>query len=237
MSFEKLLETVGDDQELKTFIEGVQSTQKDNVSTINKLETSLEEVKQTRDRYKQGNSLIKDKLGLENINEESLGAYLDSIKKNTGEESLKVEIENLKRLLETANKDKQSLTNDYEAKIQDMGLTNSLRDLGIGGLASSPRTEQDILRELKSGAVFEDGNIIYKKDGKTEYGTDGKPLDPKSKLAQLQASEEFKPYFKPDVKSGSGTPPNGGNEQNTKGVTLDGTKADRINAIKQKYNL
>lgn len=234
MNFEELLALVGDNEEAKGFVTGLQSTQNDNVTRINTLETQLGDVTTTRDKYKNGNKLIKDKLGLENINEESINEYLSNNKKGTADEALTAEIGNLKSLLEVATNEKTTLSNDYESKIQDMGLTNSLRDLGIGAMASSTRTEQDIIKELKIGAVTEGEETFYKKDGKTIFGTDGKPLTTAGRLSQLKSSEEFKPYFKPDALNGSGTQNSNGNGQVV--GKLDGTKAEQEAYIANKYN-
>jgi len=210
MNFEELQTLVGDNEEAKVFVNSLQSTQKDNVTRINTLETQVTDITTTRDKYKNGNKLIKDSFGLENINEDSISEYLSNMKKGKNDEAFTSEITNLKSLLETATNEKTTLTNDYESKIQDIGITNSLRDLGIDSLASSTRTAQDILRELKSGAMVENGEIVYKKDGQTEY-INGKVATPADKLSQLKSSDEFKPYFKPDALNGSGTQNSNGN--------------------------
>jgi len=233
MNFEELLALVGDNEEAKGFVTGLQSTQKDNVTRINTLETQIGDITATRDKYKNGNKLIKDALGLENINEDSISEYLSKSKKGNADEALTAEIGNLKSLLETATNEKETLKSEYETKLQDVGITNSLRDLGIDALASSTRTAQDILKELKSGAIVENGEIVYKKDGQTEY-VNGKVATPADKLAQLKSSEEFKPYFKPDALGGSGTQKDGGGQQTV--GKIDGTKAEQEAYIKNKFN-
>jgi len=225
MDFEELLALVGDNEEAKGFVTGLQSTQKDNVTRINTLETQIGDITATRDKYKNGNKLIKDALGLENINEDSISEYLSKSKKGNPNEALTAEIGNLKSLLETATNEKETLKSEYETKMQKIGIKNSLRDLGIDAIASSTRTAQDILREMEAGAVADGDNIVYMQDGKTVYGNDGKPLTKEGKLAQLKSSEEFKPYFKPDALGGSGTQNNNGNGGKQ---PSDYTEAERV---------
>ena len=234
MSFEKLKGFVGDNQEALEVIKSLESASTANVERINSLESQVNDIKSTRDKYKQGNSLVKDLLGLENINEESLSEFLSNNKAGKGDEKLTAELDNLKQLLEKANNEKESIATEYEGKLSNMALTNAIRDLGIGSLASSPIAEQTILNYLKEGATLEDGKIVYKKeDGSTVYnGTS--IMTPAEKLESLKSDENWKPFIKADINSGSGTrePQSASNTSN-----FGGNKEDRTNAIKQKFKL
>lgn len=234
--FEQLKASVGDNAEALGFIKTLEDNSKSSVETINNLERKVTEVTQTRDKYKAGNSLVKSVLGLDTVNEETIGEAIKALKGGKDDDKSKAEIDNLKTLLEKATNDNSNLTSDYEGRIQSMALKNSLRDLGLGSLASSPQTEGDLLRHLESGAVFENDSIVYKnQDGTTVYGTNGKPLTPAEKLNSIKSDSAYAPYFKADVKRGTDTPT--GSTGANKDASLKGSKEDQIAYIKNKFNL
>lgn len=226
MDFEELLALVGDNEEAKGFVTGLQSTQKDNVTRINTLETQIGDITATRDKYKNGNKLIKDALGLENINEDSISEYLSKSKKGNPDEALTAEIGNLKSLLETATNEKETLKSEYETKLQDLGITTQLQSLGLSKIAKNDYAEELLLGKLKDGAIIEDGQILYKQDGKTLYSNTGKPLTPSEKIAELKADSKVKDVlFLHDALSGSGTQNNNGNGGKQ---PSDYTEAERV---------
>lgn len=204
MSWKELVELAGSDATMVEFINSQKTSSETLVSKINTLETTngglIEDIK----KFKQGNTLVKDSLGLDVVNSETISEALDKLKSAKGDDKFLAEITNLKGLLETANNDKNTLTSDYEGKLSAMAMTNSLRDLGIGSIASTPIAEKMILEHLKNGAVLDGDNIVYKDaEGKTAYnGTN--VLTPKDKLAQMQSSDDWKPFIKGDVSGGSG---------------------------------
>lgn len=201
--WDKLLELAGSDSETVAFIKAEQTNSKTNVDTIQKLEKTkidlLDEVK----NFKQGNTLIKDALGLEQVNGDSITEALDKLKSSKGDDKFTNEINNLKSLLESANSEKESIVNDYESKIANNALTNSLRDLGVDALGINPMASKMMLDYLKEGATLDGDNIVYKKDGVTEYnGTN--VLTPKDKLEAMKSDDNWKAFIKGDVGSGTG---------------------------------
>ena len=204
MDLQGLMALVGDNAEAKTFITGMDESSKANVQKINDLEGKLVEYGGTRDKYKQGNSLVKEVLGLDQLNKESLDEALSKLKSGKPDETTLAEITNLKTVIETLTNDKTTLTSDYESKLDNMALTNDIRDLNIGSMSSTGAAEQMILSQLKNGAVREDGKIVYKQDGKTVYNN-GVLETPSTRLETMKADENYAPFFKATTKGGSNT--------------------------------
>jgi len=231
--YDKIIELAGSDSEMVAFLKAEQENSNNNVTRIQTLEKTnsglLDEVK----TFKQGNTLIKESLGLEQVNSDSISEALSKLKNAKGDEKLTNEINNLKGLLENANSEKESIVNDYESKIANNALTNSLRDLGVDALGINPMASKMMLDYLKEGATLDGENIVYKKDGVTEYnGTN--VLTPKDKLEAMKNDDNWKAFIKGDVNSGTG----GRESNNTNNVgKLGGTKAEEDAYIKEKFNL
>lgn len=228
--YDKLLELAGSDSELVSFIKTEQTNSSNNVNTIQKLEKTNSDLLGEIKNFKQGNTLIKDALGLEQVNSDSIAEALSKLKNAKGDEKLTNEINNLKSLLETANSEKDSIVNDYESKIANNALTNSLRDLGVDALGINPMASKMMLDYLKEGATLDGENIVYKKDGVTEYsGTN--VLTPKDKLEAMKTDDNWKAFIKGDVNSGTG-----GRESNGGGLSKKRSEmsaSERGNFIKE----
>lgn len=208
MSFAKLKELIGDNAEAIKIVDELESTSNTNVETINNLEKSIGEIKETRDKYKNGNSLVKNLLGLENINEETLNDYLSKNKKQGADETLTKEIDNLKKELENSNIKYQDLVNTSNTQIQDLKLGTQLSDL-VGSLNIIPEARQDAIAIVKASMSFDENNnpIFRNEDGTTKY-VDGKVMTLEHAVKGL---EQSRPYmFAGDTKSGGGSQSNNG---------------------------
>jgi len=201
MSFEQLRKIVGDNAEATALIDTLEESSSNNVKKINNLESKFEEAQKGRDSLK---SLIKTGTGLEEVTEDTIKEFVTKMKETKGDEKLTSEIENLKSLIEKANNEKSTLTSEYESKLSNMALTNSLRDLGIGSLASTPIAEKMILDHLKQGATLDGDKIVYKnEDGSTIYnGTN--IMTPQTRLESLKSDDNWKPLLKADIAGGGG---------------------------------
>lgn len=232
MSFEQLKAIIGDNAEAKTIIDSLESASTNNVAKINDLETKFNEAKNGRDSLK---NLIRETTGLDEVNADSINDFVTKLKSTKGDEKLTAEIDNLKGLIEKANGEKESIVSEYESKLQNMALTNSLRDLGIGSLAVNPLAEKMMLEHLKEGASLDGDKIVYRNaDGSTMYnGTN--VLTPADKLEQMKTSDDWKAFIKGDVNSGSGARESNGNANNN--IKTNGSKEDLVNSIAKKYNL
>ena len=231
MSFEKLMALISDNAEMVSFTKSLQESTTSNIERINTLEKTNGDLLGEIKNFKLGNNLVKDSLGLENLNQETLMEALNKLKSTKGNDKSLAEIESLKKLIEKTALDKDYVVNDYETKLSDMALTNSLRDLGIGGLVTSPIAEKLILEQLKAGATRDGDKVVYKNaDGSTIYdGTN--VMTPQARLKAMQEDTNFKPFFKGDVKSGSSA--RDGNNNNN---SVDLSKMNPTEMMKQGRN-
>jgi len=234
MDFEKLRSFVGDNEDGINYVDKIEKEANELVEKVNSLETAKNGTLEDLKKFKQGNSLVKEKLGLEQLNEEALDEALKGLGNSKADEKTKAEIEQLKSKLDEANKQKDETVQQYENRLSDMALTNNIRDLGVGQLASTKIAEQTILSELKKGAVLDGDKIVYKnEDGSTVYnGTS--IMTPDKKLEQMRSDENWKPFFRADVKSGGGASESKGDGSANK---IGGSKQERTEAIRQKFKL
>lgn len=216
--FEKLRAKVGDNAEVLALIDQIEGTTNDNVQKINELETSLTAVKQTRDQYKAGNALVKQVLGVDQVNEDTIKEAIKALQKGgKGDDANKAEIDNLKKLLQETADERDNLKKDYEGKLQSMALDNALANAGLGANVANEAMYSIVADLVKKGAVLDGDQIVYKnEDGSTVYGDDKKPLNIQSKMDQLKTDPSYAGLFKVDVIAGTGTPPiQGGAEMTT----------------------
>ena len=206
MSWDKVKALLSENAEGLALVEELETTSKKNIDTINSLETKTTGLAEDLSKFKQGNTLVKSLLGIEQVNEETLKEALAG-KGKGGDEKLLAELANFKKINESLVNDKATLSSGYEAKLQDMALTNNLRDLGIDAKASSTRAAKALLDELREDAIFEDGKIIYKKNGETMFGSDSQALTPNGRFSAMMSNPEYSGFFKPDIASGGGKSP------------------------------
>jgi hypothetical protein len=229
MSYEKLKALVGDSEEGLGIIKTLEETASSNVKTINDLERRVTEVSDTRDKYKMGNSTVKNLLGLETINEETLKEFLDKNKGGKGgDEKLVGEINNLKDLLSKTNDEKGVMESDFNKRFDTQALDNIYLNSGATGMLSTDLSDDNKSQAkstIMAGAILENGGIVYKKDGVTIFNEQtGKPLSLEDSKNQFKANPAFVGFMKPDVKNdGSNLNPanNGGGGNTTDNMTPD----------------
>lgn len=232
MDFTQLLELLKENQEAQTFIKGVQETQETNVLTINKNETLINNLKGDLDKFKQGNSLVKSKLGLEQLNEDSLSEALNSLKKGDLDAKSKAEIENLQRELEKANGLLTEKESAYTSQIQELKLGTKLSDL-INNTSILPEARSDAMQIVKGMMKFDNENnpVFLNEDGTTKY-INGKPMGLEDAIGSLQESRAY--MFSRDTKGGSNG--QGNDNGGSTGGKLGGTVAEEEAYIKARFN-
>ena len=233
MEFKDILEKLSDNSEMVNFVNSL-NDKAQNVegltSKVNDLERKSSEAVESRQTLK---SLIRNTLGVEDISEDSLKALLDN--KAKPDEKSQLEIDNLKKMIESLNTDKTQIQNDSNKVIQDLHLTNSIRDLGIGGMASTKIAEQQLVEILKSGVTIENGKAVYKnEDGTTQYYANGVEMNTNHKLDSIKANVDYAHLFKPTGKSGSDTSGQDGNFSSKS--NMGGTKEERTKAIQDRID-
>lgn len=223
--FEKLRAFVGDNAEALKLIDTIEGNSSENVQKINDLETKVAAVTETRDRYKSGNALVKSILGVDTVNEDTIKEAIKSLKGGKQDDTSKAELEKLQDLLKAAEVEKSTLKSEYEGKLNTMALDNALANAGVGAKVANEAMYKVVTGLVREGAVFEDGKIVYKaEDGTTVYGNDKTPLTLSGKIEQLKSDPSYAGLFIPDVNSGTGTPPGGGDGADKKVETLSPTE-------------
>lgn len=236
MDYETLLALLGENADAVNFVKQVQADASANVSTINTLETQLVEVKNTRDEYKGHLKNVKTKLGLDQLNDETLATVLD---KKGGDEALKTELENLKTQLETVEQAGKKELEALNTSLRDANFDREMLRMGVSANAVNDHALGTIMRELKTGADFnEDGSIFYKNDdGSTRYmESSSTKMGLSERLAEIKSKPEFSYLFKDKSAGGSGPSAGsgGGGGAPTKGI--GGDKADRVKHIQSQLD-
>jgi hypothetical protein len=233
--WEQLLALIGDNADAKKIVEQLKGSADQNVNQIQALELQLGDVKSTRDKFKEGNSIVKEMLQLEHVNKETIESALAQLKKTNVDDLTQKELSNLKDVIAKITGEKEELQTKMDTKIKDLILDNGIANLGLTSLAVNPLGAEFIQTRLKENAfVLDDGKSIgfRKADGSTEYHPQSnRPLTLQDKLEDLKTNQDLQIFFKPTVPPGTNTPPNGGSGGNPKQGNFGGSKEDRKNAI------
>jgi len=208
-------------------------------SEVATLEGKLTEAITKRDKYKNFTKSVKGKLGFEEgeeLSDEVLESKVSGLLTNAGqsatdkEKIAKLEIIKLEETINNLNNDLITAKNGNSKAVLDSKLELELYKTTQGVSAINPKANQMIIDELKSGATFEEGKIVFKgKDG-TTVRKDGVALSLSQKLEDIKASEDYSFLFKADVNSGSGTQT--GNTKGGNAGESDFAKQKRAQAAK-----
>lgn len=215
MDYVELLALVKDNAEATTFIQGVQATQATNVQTINGLEVKVNEANTTRDKYKQGNSLIKSKLGLEQINEDTINTYLDKNKNKNQDEKSVLEINTLKDLMANNKTDFESKSSVYINEIRDLKSGSNLQNLiSKSGMIDDALARGDMQSIVRKQMSYNDKNeaIFLGDNGVTKYNADGSLFGVSDAISEALTERAY--WQGTTVKSGGGSQSNNNGGQN-----------------------
>jgi len=225
MTLEQLLALLSDNSEAKTFVTSLneKATNADTLITkVNGLESKNAEIIASRKNQDGKYKEMLKLLGVEELTPEAVESFKKTGK--GGDAALVAELENVKGLLEKATNESQTITSDYEGKLQSMALRQALANAGLGANVANEAMYKIVADLVSDGAVFENDTVVYKKGDVTTYGADGKPLTLEGKISELKANENYTGLFKTDIKPGGGTSPNqnrpgGGTPKDTKGIS------------------
>lgn len=197
MSLDKLKEVLADNSEALEIVNGLDSTINELTKKVNYLETDSKKAFQVRDELKNKLNLVKNKFGLDEIDEDNLS--------KVNKKSDDVEVNNLKSMLEKINKEKEDIENSYKSKLSNFALKTELTKTGLAQKAINAEMYQMLESLALSGAVYDDsGAITYRnEDGSTMY-KNGKPMSLNDRVAELEQSEAYKILFKPVGTGGTG---------------------------------
>ena len=233
MDFEKLMELVGDNDEAKNFVKGVQETQETNVQTINKNENLINNLKDDLGKFKKGNELVKTKLGIDQLNEDSLNEALQT-KNKGGDEKLIKEIENLKSELDSTSSKYEDTVKQYNSQIQELKVGSKLDDISSNFEFVDNQARKDAITFVKQQMKFNENNepVFLNEDGTTKY-LDGKPMGLDDAFKSIESERPY--MFAPSTKGGSQSTSNDGGTPNTSNVGGDSKQREQY--FKEKFNL
>lgn len=233
MNFEELTALVGDNEKAKNFIKGVEETVNTNVQTINKNETLINNLKGDLEKFKQGNSLVKNTLGLEQLNEDSLKEAINSLKKGNPDEKTQNEIKQLQDMLKQKNNEVESLNNKFTQYQRDMNSKDMVKKYATHE-SVVPTARVDVENRINAMMSYDENNkpIFLNEDGTTKY-IDGKAADFEAVFNEIKSNSPH--LFVGTTASGGGTQGNQSNNNATVGK-IDGTKEEQEAYIRQKFN-
>lgn len=224
----KLLE--GNDEALGILGE-IEKTQSELTQTVNSLEVKFSEARDGRDKVKSQLRFVKDKLGVEELNEDTLAKAL----KQKGDDA---ELLNLKAQLEKTAKEKEEIESSYKGKLSNYVMKTELSKTGLAQDAYNSEMYQILEGLVLTGATYQDdGKITFKnEDGSTVYSDKGKPMSLEDKVALIKADPRYAPMFKGGTTSGTGSGNKTGAPSAAK-LDLNAQKQDRVSTIKERYGL
>lgn len=207
----KKFATENNNEELLNAVGAIESSQRANLDRIAYLEKENQNVISKRDRQA---SLVREKLGLDELSDEALDSFLSkqSAKGSTEFEAEKHKLEDLIKSLQT---EKQGLNDSLEATRNQYSIERKLMELGAAKEVNGSKAFNILLDEATRGATFENGELVFKaNDGTTIRNTDGTPMGLADRYNQLKESQDFGFLFvEAKGKSGSGGNGSKGNSQ------------------------
>lgn len=237
--FKTLLELLKDNQEALAEAKKIQSNYDTLSSEVATLEAKLNEAITKRDKYKRFTKSVKNKLNIEEgeeLNDDTLNtkfnSILDSKEKDISEKEkiYKLEIEKLEKEIEKSKEEAQQEVVRVNKNVLDSKLELELYKTTTGINAVNKKASQIIIDELKNGATFEDGKIVYKDKDGTTIRKNGVALTLSQKLEDIKSSEDYSFLFKSNASSGSGL--NTGNNSNSNSNESEFTRRKREQAAK-----
>lgn len=235
MSWEQLESLVGDNAEAVEIVKSLKTNTNELANKYNALEQTNSGILEDLSKYKQGNKLVKEKLGLENLNEESLNEALNKAKSTKGDDKLVAEIENYKKQLNSQKNGFESEKDSLINEIRQLKNGSKLNEVIAGaGVIDDASARSDLSMIVQSMMSYNDKNetVFLNEDGTTKFNANNQPFTMEDAVKEVL---EQRPYLKAgDVKGGGNSRESRGGTQDLK---INGSKNDRINAIAQKYNL
>lgn len=208
--WEKLYGLIGDNPNAKAEIDNIKQSVVGQEEVLSRKIASLQEqfdaVKSEKEKYKLGNKLVKEKLGLDKIDEDTLAQKLETLNKGKDGEAIR-EITNK---LSEKEKYIQDLQKSHKDEIARMRVDNEISK----SLSGIPILENELVREIFSEKIksnihaFEDGTVKpFEKIGDAiiPLRQNGKELSVSEYANQLLQKEEYAPFRKATVSGSAGS--------------------------------
>ena len=226
---EKFASESGND-EIVNAVKGVKDSYRSNLDRLQFLEKDMQKAVEKRDNLK---VLVKNKLGLDELSEEALDRYISSKSSNDGE------IKNLTSMIEALKNEKESVASKLSEVESGYRFEKALASVGALDETENSKAYEIVLSEIRKNAVFDsNGQITFKdNDGITVRNADGSPMTLSDRYNKLKESSDFSFLFKARrSKSGSGAGQSAQQHTPTK-ADFSGSREQRIQAIKSKFNI
>ena len=231
MTKEEVIKLLEGNEDAIKFVGDLDSTKNYLTQQVNSLEVKFNEARDGRDKTKESLRYVKEKLGIDEINDDTLAKAL---KKKGGDDA---ELQNLQKLLEEAKAQSKTVETEYKGKLAKYVMQNELGKTGLAQEAYNSKMYQILETEVLKDAVYENDQIIFKNvDGSTLYGDKGKPMALEDRVAMLRSDPTYAPMFKPSNNGGGGS---GGSQNGSSSSKVDvgGSKQEQISAIEQRFGL
>jgi len=232
--FETLLALVGDNAEAKTEIAKIKGKFEEKDTVITSLQGQFDSVKTEKDKYKMGNQLLKTKLGIDKIDEETVTKKLTDL---TSKGDKSKELQELTDALASKDDEINGIKQEYENKFTSMRVDNELsRGLEDAAelLADDPML-RSAFRDIVSKQIGVVGDAVAPYtvvgDQRVPVVKDGNPVSVGDYVKGLLEDEKFASFRKPTVKGGNGGT---GGSSNNGGKTSDltGSSENRSEGVK-----
>lgn len=182
------------------------------VQDLNNAETKFTDAVTSRDKAKTKYKSLTDALGLSD-EDATPEAVKDLINKGKTDETLKAEVDDLKRLLKENEDNHGQALAEKDKAFTDKLLEMDISKVGLTANVVNDKALEMVVGSLKSGATLENGEIVYKdQNGVIVKDATGQPITVGQKLEQFKADESNAFLFKATTNGGGGSHNNGGTQ-------------------------
>jgi len=210
--FEELLKLVGDNAEATALIGTIESKTTSNndqaKATIDSLTNQFNDIKIEKDKYKAGNALVKEVLGLSLINRDTVSARLKELGTSDSAKDLAKQLSEKETEIQNIRKESDLKMLDFKMDIEaDRGL-NSVSE----HLTDDPLLRDVFRGELRKSIGMNEGQVLPMQtvgDQRIPIMKDGKPLGLVDYASEMLNSDSYKSFRKPTTKTSAGN--TGGN--------------------------
>ena len=235
--FEELLKLVGDNTDAVALIQSLGKTiEKDKetaASTIQSLTSQFETIKAEKEKYKAGNALVKEALGLSTINDETVSARLKELGSSDSAKELAKKLSEKETEIESIQRDAEAKITDYRISAEADTALNAISET----LSDDPILRNVFKDQLRKSIGVNDGQVLPMQtvgDQQIPIMSDGKPLSLSEYAQQMISGDEYKSFRKASVKPGGGS--TGGTGDGNEKANFGGNTSEMEAAVEQMMN-
>lgn len=201
---------------------------------INKGNTQRKELGKKADELVDLKKAIGAKLGLDDVNEASIGEAIEAIVANGDKaeeiealrESLSKKYESDIEQLRSELNQKETFIGDLTQKHNDALFDKHITSSGLlEGFVDEPMARNMVISQIKEKLIYDNGNVYVKDSASGDIAKDirtGEPLKPESVVSELKKTISPMYLVSETTAQGGGTPPS--NQTTTSTTTVDTSK-------------